>query len=100
MNISKYIDNFFSREPISCWSPSQFSAPQIAYTNSICWLKGTYYLETDRRIIPHRTQNSEFRIAYYQFVPYMLLFMAMLFYLPHMLWFAVNSQVKNSMYYL
>ncbi len=96
INSYKDIDNFFSSEPISCWAPSQFSGPQIAYTNSICWLKGTYYLETDRRVIPHRTQNSEFHIAYYQFVPYMLLIMAMLFYLPHMLWFVVYKKTTKS----
>lgn len=75
-----------SREPISCWTPAHFSSNQIVYANSICWLKGTYYLENDRSMIPHRTQNSEFRVAYYQFVPYILLGMAFLFYLPHMLW--------------
>ena len=73
-------------EPISCWAPAQYSGPQVVYTNSICWLKGTYYLDQGERLIPHHTQNTEFRIAYYQFVPYILLGMALLFYLPHMLW--------------
>ncbi|CAF2650729.1 unnamed protein product [Rotaria sp. Silwood2] len=83
----------FVGEPISCWTPAQFSGPQVAYTNSICWLKGTYYLEIDRQLIPHRTQNSEFRIAYYQFVPYILLVMALFFYLPHMFWHNISRRI-------
>ncbi|CAF0756109.1 unnamed protein product [Rotaria sordida] len=79
--------------PISCWTPAQFSDPQVAYTNSICWLKGTYYLEVDRQLIPHRTENSEFRIAYYQFVPYILLVMALFFYLPHMFWRNMSRRI-------
>ncbi|CAF1175814.1 unnamed protein product [Rotaria sp. Silwood1] len=83
----------FIGEPISCWAPAEFSGPQVAYTNSICWLKGTYYLAVDRQSIPHRTQNSEFRIAYYQFVPYILLVMALFFYLPHMFWRNMSRRI-------
>ena len=34
-------------EPINCWTPAQFTGTHNAYTNSICWLKGSYYLPTD-----------------------------------------------------
>jgi hypothetical protein len=26
---------------------AQFTGPHVAYTNSICWLKGSYYLPTE-----------------------------------------------------
>ncbi|CAF3655313.1 unnamed protein product [Rotaria socialis] len=83
----------FIGDPISCWAPSHFSASQIAYTNSICWLKGTYYLDVYSHLIPHRTQNSEFRIAYYQYIPYILLIMALFFYLPHIVWRNISRRI-------
>ena len=79
--------NLFGRDPISCWCPPQYSNIQAAYANSICWLKGTYYLEQQQKSVPHRTENSEFQIRYYQFIPFILLGMALCFYLPYMLWY-------------
>lgn len=59
-------------EPINCWAPgksfkeikvlvlkynlyllliAQFSGTHIAYTNSICWLKGSYYLPTEESML-------------------------------------------------
>ncbi|CAF1662401.1 unnamed protein product [Adineta ricciae] len=83
----------FVGNPISCWTPAHYSGPQISYTNSICWLKGTYYLEADRPIIPQHTLNPEFRVAYYQFIPYILIVLAALFYAPHMLWRSVGRSI-------
>ncbi|CAF3547391.1 unnamed protein product [Adineta steineri] len=83
----------FIGEPISCWTPAHFSGAQIGYTNSICWLKGTYYLAVEQQRIPQRAENNEFRIAYYQYVPYMLLVMAGLFYIPHMFWRNVGRHI-------
>jgi hypothetical protein len=54
-------------DPINCWSPgkrssffqysiyifviAQFTGTHNAYTNSICWLKGSYYLPTEESML-------------------------------------------------
>ncbi|CAF1567372.1 unnamed protein product, partial [Adineta steineri] len=34
-------------DPINCWTPAEFEDPHNIYANSICWLKGSYYLPTE-----------------------------------------------------
>ncbi|CAF1474879.1 unnamed protein product, partial [Rotaria sordida] len=41
--------------------------------NSICWLKGTYYLPTKEIEIPDRSKPRTYFISYYQWTSLILL---------------------------
>jgi len=71
--------------PIACWAPAQFTGSMTTYANYICWIANTYYVPTDD-YLPNPTQPREHRIAYYQWVPFILAFMALLFYVPFCVW--------------
>jgi innexin len=71
--------------PIACWCPAQFTGSMTTYANYICWIANTYYVPTDE-FLPNPTQPREHRIAYYQWVPFILALMALLFYIPFVVW--------------
>ncbi|CAF1175846.1 unnamed protein product [Rotaria sp. Silwood1] len=93
-------------DPINCWTPgrfqkkktfllllhfvlltiAQFSGTHNSYTNSICWLKGSYYLPTEEITIPDRSKPRLYHVSYYQWTPFILLGMALLFLVPRYLW--------------
>ncbi|CAF0755753.1 unnamed protein product [Didymodactylos carnosus] len=75
-------------DPINCWTPAQFTGTHNAYTNSICWLKGTYYLPSDEITVPDRSKPRTYHVSYYQWTPYILVIMSVLFLLPKFLWHA------------
>lgn len=72
--------------------PAQFTDGYVKYTNDICWIINTYYvpLEND---IPH-SENTRYEqmLKYYQWSPFILLFMALCFYFPRMLWRSLNNK--------
>jgi hypothetical protein len=71
--------------PIACWAPAQFTGAMVQYTNYICWIANTYYVPTDDTL-PTPGQPRANMINYYQWVPFILAFMALLFYLPFAIW--------------
>ncbi|CAF1556774.1 unnamed protein product, partial [Didymodactylos carnosus] len=76
-------------KPINCWTPAQFQKPHNTYANSICWLKGTYYLPTEEITIPDRSRP---RLSYYQWTTYILFGMSLLFYAPKIFWHTLTRQ--------
>ncbi|KAL7672261.1 hypothetical protein ACOME3_007152 [Neoechinorhynchus agilis] len=93
-------------DPIACWTPAQFTGAHVEYTNYICWISNKYYVDFKRRL-PGREEIREHKIAYYQWVPFILLTMMLFFYVPNTIWkflavqsgFDIASWVKllNSM---
>lgn len=81
----------FVGNPISCWVPAQFSGAMTSYTNSICWIANTYYVPTDSSL-PRPNEKREFRINYYQWVPFILTSMALLFYVPFAIWRLMSKE--------
>ena len=76
-------------DPINCWVPAHFTSNHEEYANNICWISNTYYLPFEEDIPkPHEPRKH---IPYYQWVPIILLFQALLFYLPCLLWRSLNS---------
>jgi hypothetical protein len=71
--------------PIACWCPAQFTGSMTTYANQICWIANTYYVPTDD-FLPNPTQVREHKIAYYQWVPFILALMSLLFYTPFTVW--------------
>ncbi|CAF1978464.1 unnamed protein product [Rotaria magnacalcarata] len=90
-------------KPINCWTPAEFKGQHDGYANSICWLKGSYYLPTDNITIPDRSKPRSYFVSYYQWTTFILLGMAMFFLLPRYLWqaftrrsgFHIKKVIKN-----
>ena len=75
---------------IQCWVEAHFSDPWENYVNQYCWIKNTYYLPMDE-MIPKSHERRDM-IPYYQWVPLILLGQALLFFLPCLLWRAMNDR--------
>ena len=75
----------FVGNPIACWTPAQFTGAMVQYTNYICWIASTYYVPTDDTL-PNPNEPRKSMINYYQWVPFILGLMALLFYLPYVIW--------------
>ncbi|XP_046585478.1 innexin unc-9-like [Haliotis rubra] len=79
-------------DPIHCWCPAEFTDSHCNYTEAICWIKDTYYIpQTD--YVPtdiHRREEKE--IKYYQWVPIILLFLALCFKAPNLFWKMLNTK--------
>ena len=97
----------FSR--ISCWVPAQLRHGSYhKYIENYCWISNTYYIHSNvtppdsdedrRKEQIGRTMCTEeipstfilTLTGYYQWVPLLLLFMALCFYAPRMFWRSVN----------
>lgn len=76
-------------EPIVCWTPAQFTGSHTSYANTICWTHGTYPVGSEQ---PYHTVDRTRVLPYYQWVPFILLFMACCFYLPKFLWHTLSRQ--------
>jgi hypothetical protein len=76
--------------PIVCWVPVHFTGSHTKYTNSYCWVRNTYYLPYQEHI-PKEHEDKQ-TIPYYQWVPFILLSQAILFYLPSIIWHGLNQK--------
>lgn len=73
-------------EPIHCWCPAEFMESMVDYTNNVCWIQNTYYVHVDDEIPKTQLAREDRQIKYYQWVPMILLFQALLFKVPCILW--------------
>ncbi|ESO00665.1 hypothetical protein HELRODRAFT_113191 [Helobdella robusta] len=82
--------NQYVRNPITCWAPVHFTGPHTKFATNFCWVKNTYYLPWQNEV-PREMEKKQM-IPYYQWVPFILLFQAVLFYLPTIVWHGMNSK--------
>jgi hypothetical protein len=59
---------------------------------SYCWVKNTYYLPWDKPIPKEPQEHTRQMVPYYQWIPFILLAQAVLFYLPSRVWHGLNSK--------
>ncbi|KAK2154474.1 hypothetical protein LSH36_268g02028 [Paralvinella palmiformis] len=72
---------------IDCWCPAQFTGTHVAYANSICWIKNTYYVPISYEVdLPKHDDPNKKMINYYQWVPMILLAQALMCYFPSIVW--------------
>lgn len=88
----------FVGDPICCWCPAEFTPSQRHYANAVCWVSNTYYLPIDETIPSDVNlallgpQHSRRVICYYQWVPLMLIFQAMMSFSPCLVWRFLNQR--------
>ncbi|CAF0927638.1 unnamed protein product [Adineta ricciae] len=80
----------YAGDPIDCWVPAQFKPSYEAYTDSYCWIANTYYIPIDQELPDDEPGRRNKDILYYQWVPFILLFQAFLFYFPRIVWRTLN----------
>ncbi len=73
-----------------CWVPAQFKASYEKYADSYCWIAGSWYTPMDKELPLDDRERKQHRIRYYQWVPFLLLFQAILCYIPRIIWRSLN----------
>ncbi|KAH3750315.1 hypothetical protein DPMN_184835 [Dreissena polymorpha] len=76
----------FVGDPIHCWSPAEFSGAWNKYTSAYCWIKNTYFIPMTNTLPRDLNVRSNAEITYYQWVPLILVFQAVMFKFPNFLW--------------
>jgi hypothetical protein len=74
----------FIGHPIDCYTQN-IAGNHISYVNWVCWISSSYYLPFDKPL-PTRYEQPPEKIPYYQWVPFILLCMMFLFYIPGFVW--------------
>uniref|UniRef100_A0AC34Q881 Innexin n=1 Tax=Panagrolaimus sp. JU765 TaxID=591449 RepID=A0AC34Q881_9BILA len=87
-------------KPIQCWVPPEFTGAWEKYTETYCFASGTYFLPIDEEIDASYSQRENIQITYYQWVPLILAFMAIFFYLPSFIWKALNFSTGKSVHFI
>lgn len=78
--------------PIQCWVPGHFTGNYEKYADRICWVSNTYNVPMNEDI-PHEEPDRRTKmVKYYQWTPFILLFQALLFYIPRMIWRSMNDK--------
>ncbi len=83
--------NQYGGDSITCWSPQHFTSNHIKYMNAICWVENTYYIPFEDRL-PREGEDPGKMIPYYQWITFILLFQALLFFMPSLLWHSFNQK--------
>ncbi|CAF0852886.1 unnamed protein product [Adineta ricciae] len=76
----------FTSKRIQCWVPAFFTGNYEDYTNNVCWVRNTYYIDDQSEIPENPDIRHDMSIRYYQWIPFILLFQAFLFFVPYVLW--------------
>jgi hypothetical protein len=85
---------------ITCWVPAQFVGAYSTYTNNYCWISNTYYIPSNVTVPHSKYDRERAKIGYYQWTPFIFLLFALFFYLPRMLWRAMNTRSGIDLQYL
>ncbi|CAF0720407.1 unnamed protein product [Adineta steineri] len=76
----------FSSKQIQCWVPAMFTSGYEDYTNHICYITNTYYVNQTQKIPGTRIERQSLQLLYYQWIPFILCFLSILFYIPNLIW--------------
>lgn len=73
-------------QPIKCWCPNEYSDARCAYATTFCYITSLYIPVSNGTGLPPRDKYMSHKIMYYQWVAYIFLFQAFLFYFPCIIW--------------
>ncbi|CAF3321980.1 unnamed protein product [Rotaria socialis] len=82
----------FSSKQIQCWVPAMFTSGYEDYTNHICYITNTYYVNQTQKIPGTRAERQSLQLLYYQWIPFILCFLSILFYIPNLFWQSLMSR--------
>ncbi|UJR25294.1 hypothetical protein I4U23_006646 [Adineta vaga] len=91
-------------DQIKCWVSDLISVPAFftpnydEYVRSVCFVQNTYYIKHVDKIPKSSNIKRQSEILYYQWIPFLLLMKAFLFYIPRMSWntFGLRSGIQIS----
>jgi len=78
--------------PIQCMVPAEFPAGWDQYVNSYCFVQNTYMLPDDQLVPDDMNERGEAELGYYQWVPFVFLFQAVMFAVPNTIWKVLQRQ--------
>ena len=84
--------NQYVGDPINCWVPAQFTNSFEAYTNKLCWLQNTYYVDQETDIPDTAEERYKSMLKYYQWIHLIILFQCLLFLVPRVVWRSLNDK--------
>ncbi len=58
----------------------------------MCWVSNTFYASMDEHLTKDHPDRKSRVLKYYQWVPFILLFQAFLFYIPRLMWRALSTK--------
>ncbi|CAF2043112.1 unnamed protein product [Rotaria magnacalcarata] len=79
----------FMGSPINCYTQNVPGA-HVSYVNWVCWISPLYHVPFDKPLPKGHAKPHEY-ISYYQWIPFILLSMMFLFYLPGFIWRNLNK---------
>ncbi|CAF0970334.1 unnamed protein product [Brachionus calyciflorus] len=82
----------YGGSPINCWVPGHFTGNYANYAEKICWVSSTYNVPISEELPKNESERKVKMLKYYQWTPFILLFQALLFYLPRMIWRSLNDK--------
>jgi innexin len=71
--------------PITCWCPDDYSDTRCDYASQYCYITSFYVPVSNTTGLPKMSDLKSHKIMYYQWIQYIFLFNAILFYLPCMI---------------
>ena len=76
--------------PIQCWCPAHFSYSHCSWVGKVCWMKSHYieYRPNSSGTFEDRTSQI---VAYYRWVPIIMLCQGLLCLLPYIFWRLLNT---------
>ncbi|VDO31760.1 unnamed protein product [Haemonchus placei] len=85
------MSSHFMGDPITCWTPAQFTKQWADFVNQYCYVHGTYFVSLNESLPFNESERRKIPINYYQWVPYILAVQAFLFYMPRFIWKSLIS---------
>jgi hypothetical protein len=68
-----FFSNFFNVH--LGWVPAMFTSGYEDYTNHICYIANTYYVNQTQKIPATRSERQSLQLLYYQWIPFILCFL-------------------------
>ena len=75
---------------INCWTPAEYTDFWVEYAEYFCFINSTYWLREGDPIPDDRQIREGMKIGYYQWAPWILALLALIFYIPHLVWKFTN----------
>ncbi|CAF3749670.1 unnamed protein product [Rotaria sp. Silwood1] len=82
--------------PLKCWVPAQFTESYEEYTDLLCYIQNTYHVGKHQLIPSDANLRRERTLKYYQWIHFVLLFQALFFSLPRIIWQSFNDKIGLS----